>query len=245
MSDGELKTEIDDAPKAIRLSERRERSFRISNLNEKQRNLLNASASGVAGFSLGAVTMTFMASQSPKSGINDTDSIPENHEESVVIKIHTDAPIAEGVTDDMSFGEAFKTSRMEVGAGGIFEWRGNLYNTYYKEEWDAMGANDKAEFAKSIDPNYYPSTKNDEQEILDIVNDKNQDDLVILDEEDIIILDDDELIIDGDDDIVVVDQDDIILYETEDNLEDIAFNNNMDESDDFDDFDDFDDPSLV
>lgn len=47
-------------------------------------------------------------------------------------------PVASAVTDDMSFSEAFAAARSEVGPGGVFEWHGNTYNTYYKDEWDAM-----------------------------------------------------------------------------------------------------------
>ncbi len=58
--------------------------------------------------------------------------------------------IASSVNDDMSFSEAFAAARAEVGAGGVFEWKGNLYNTYYKEEWDAMSAEEKNEFSQSL-----------------------------------------------------------------------------------------------
>ena len=54
--------------------------------------------------------------------------------------------LATGVSDDMSFGEAFATAREEVGPGGVFEWHGNVYATYSKEEWDMMSAEDRAEF---------------------------------------------------------------------------------------------------
>ena len=58
-------------------------------------------------------------------------------------------PIAE-VSDDMSFGEAFAAAREQVGAGGVFEWRGNVYNTYSEEEWGAMSPEDRAEFADRL-----------------------------------------------------------------------------------------------
>ncbi|MBK8624021.1 MAG: hypothetical protein IPN86_00130 [Saprospiraceae bacterium] len=76
------------------------------------------------------------------------------------ITIHADAPLAEGVDDSMSFGDAFKTARAEVGPGGIFEWRGNLYNTYIKSEWDAMDKSERADFFASIDKEYLPATNN-------------------------------------------------------------------------------------
>lgn len=58
-------------------------------------------------------------------------------------------PIAE-VSDDMSFGEAFAAAREQVGPGGVFEWRGNVYNTYNADEWEAMSPEDRAEFADRL-----------------------------------------------------------------------------------------------
>jgi hypothetical protein len=38
-------------------------------------------------------------------------------------------------TTDMSFNEAFAAARAEVGADGVFEWRGGYFGTYHSEEW--------------------------------------------------------------------------------------------------------------
>lgn len=54
------------------------------------------------------------------------------------------------VSDDMSFDEAFASARKQVGAGGVFEWRGKLYGTYYKNEWDAMSQADKDQYAANV-----------------------------------------------------------------------------------------------
>lgn len=54
--------------------------------------------------------------------------------------------VASGVNDEMSFSEAFAAARSEVGAGGAFEWRGNVYGTYYAEEWNNMTPTEKADF---------------------------------------------------------------------------------------------------
>lgn len=40
------------------------------------------------------------------------------------------------VSDEMSFGDAFAAARAELGQGGVFEWRGNLYATDTIEEWN-------------------------------------------------------------------------------------------------------------
>jgi|GEM_PF-2112166 len=54
------------------------------------------------------------------------------------------------VTDQMSFAEAFNEARAECGPGSIFEWRGNVYNTYYQEEWVRLSAEDKQVFLKNV-----------------------------------------------------------------------------------------------
>jgi hypothetical protein len=48
------------------------------------------------------------------------------------------APVAtQGtIADDMSFDEAFSSAREELGAGGVFAWHGEYYNTFYAEELD-------------------------------------------------------------------------------------------------------------
>lgn len=55
------------------------------------------------------------------------------------------------VSDDASFGEAFADARAQVGPGGTFEWRGNVYNTYYEDEWNSMSAQERAEFQSKVD----------------------------------------------------------------------------------------------
>ncbi len=49
------------------------------------------------------------------------------------------APHAHNVDDSMSFNEAFATARAETGAGGLFEWRGGIYGTFYATEVDKNG----------------------------------------------------------------------------------------------------------
>jgi hypothetical protein len=58
-----------------------------------------------------------------------------------------DIPVAHNVTDSMSFNEAFATARHEVGAGGVFEWHGKAYNTFYAEEWKGLSDDYKQQFS--------------------------------------------------------------------------------------------------
>lgn len=54
--------------------------------------------------------------------------------------------VAQGVSDDMSFTDAFDTARMEVGPGGVFEWHGYIYSTYTEEEWNNMSQAERDEY---------------------------------------------------------------------------------------------------
>lgn len=68
-----------------------------------------------------------------------------------VNEIKPEASVATQVNDNMSFDEAFAAARHETGQGGVFLWRGELFNTYYKEEWNAMTPEQKSEFVHSLD----------------------------------------------------------------------------------------------
>lgn len=42
------------------------------------------------------------------------------------------------VSDDMTFSQAFAAARAELGPGAAFTWHGQVYGTYYQDEWNAM-----------------------------------------------------------------------------------------------------------
>lgn len=69
---------------------------------------------------------------------------------SLVPPIGDTVRVAHGVSDSMSFSEAFAAARAEVGPGGVFTWHGNVYGTYYKNEWDSMSASQKQEYANAV-----------------------------------------------------------------------------------------------
>lgn len=56
------------------------------------------------------------------------------------------------VDDSMSFAHAFDAARAQVGAGGVFTWRGNIYNTYTADEWKAVSDDDKHLLAERVKP---------------------------------------------------------------------------------------------
>lgn len=67
------------------------------------------------------------------------------------------------VDDSMSFGEAFAAARAEVGPGGVFQWHGNNYSTYTKEEWDNMDEEDRGEYMEQ----YYRTDMSEFEEVVE------------------------------------------------------------------------------
>ena len=65
--------------------------------------------------------------------------------------------VATCVDDSMSFSQAFAAARAEVGSGGVFEWHGNLYNTFTAEEWSHMSAGERADFSSELASTSIPS----------------------------------------------------------------------------------------
>lgn len=113
---------------------------------------------GVSGVFLGAAGTLFTSSAS----VNDVEEIAGNGGNHHEGGTHAETPIspettatADGlpvatVNDDMSFGEAFAAAREQVGAGGVFEWHGGIYGTYYADEWNNMTPEERAEFGSHI-----------------------------------------------------------------------------------------------
>ena len=93
---------------------------------------------GLTGILMGAGTM--FAMQAIVSGSNEVVSGAEGG-----LKVAT-------VDDSMSFKEAFETARAQVGAGGVFTWHGNIFNTYTADEWKSMSSDDKRLFAEQVKP---------------------------------------------------------------------------------------------
>lgn len=96
---------------------------------------------GAAGIA-GGIGLSAMASA---DDAKESADLAERH----TVKPVGDVKVAE-VNDDMSFSEAFASARKQVGAGGVFEWRGKQYGTYYKTEWDSMSQAEKDRYAANV-----------------------------------------------------------------------------------------------
>jgi hypothetical protein len=123
---------------------------------------------------------------------DEEDETDNNSAESDDVVVDGDLPawsdgevdIAETVNDDMSFSEAFSAARAELGAGAVFEWRGNVYSTYYAEEWEQMSDEERDEFN-----NHFSWSNASSSSSTDVVEDEQDDELmeVELSGEDVIL----------------------------------------------------------
>lgn len=124
---------------------------------------------GVTGIVLGAAG-AYAAQQFSGSAVLDGEDVTAaeeaevtaDNEHKAAVHYEGKAPLAHSVNDEMSFGEAFAAARKEVGAGGVFEWRGNLYGTYYEKEWENMSAEDKKAYWQSVRGAQHEQQKNQE-----------------------------------------------------------------------------------
>lgn len=57
-----------------------------------------------------------------------------------------DVNLSNAVNDNMDFNQAFAAARADIGANGVFEWRGGVYGTFYQNEWENISEEYKQEF---------------------------------------------------------------------------------------------------
>lgn len=108
---------------------------------------------------------------------------------------------AETNYDNMSFGDAFNTARAELGAGGVFRWHGNLYNTYTAEEWNAKTSEEQYAFAEEVGV----EISADDVDTSDFAQEENTDVRVASDDgADVAVSTASELTSEGDDDVRVL-----------------------------------------
>ncbi len=120
-------------------------NFTIQPIGQKNNTWKKVTIGTATGILFGSLvtTLTSATVDVPIENEEDTaDNTPHVHPAYVDDQI----AIATTVNDDMSFSQAFAAARREVGPGGVFEWHGKLYGTYYAEEWDAMSDAERDEY---------------------------------------------------------------------------------------------------
>lgn len=114
---------------------------------------------GLAGFGLGVLTPILLF---PDAAVVEEETGAENEVEVAPESCTSpegcaapepteglqgrDMNVATGVNDAMSYNQAFAAARSEVGAGGLFVWRGHTYGTYYANEWNAMDTEEQQQY---------------------------------------------------------------------------------------------------
>jgi len=86
------------------------------------------------------------------------------------------------VDDSMSFNQAFEAARAQVGAGGVFTWRGNIFNTYTDDEWKAMSNDDKRLFAEQVKPEI-PAAEVDTKQVAENAQSKPDAQVAVVDDD--------------------------------------------------------------
>lgn len=123
----------------------RQQTYTISEISESSGPAWReVTIGGVGAIALGAAGVLLTSARNPD---------PQPEPEAEAEPHHNDNPLvddnigmASSVSDSMSFSQAFAAARAEVGPGGCFEWHGQIYGTYYANEWRAMTPADKAAF---------------------------------------------------------------------------------------------------
>lgn len=123
---------------------------------------------GTAGILIGGAAMlaTSLTAEASKPEIIPTEDLGETESLEIAppeIPTETEAsqPSVTVVSGGLSFSEAFREARAEVGPGGVFTWHGGVYSTYTADEWDAMSIGERDTYVHSISPSVYAEAAQD------------------------------------------------------------------------------------
>ncbi|MGN1172294.1 MAG: hypothetical protein ACI4SO_00750 [Muribaculaceae bacterium] len=127
---------------------------------------------GVACIALGIGTALVVNAQ-PKEGATDEGSEDNGGENaggesgSVQAVVPETIEMASGVSEEMSFSEAFEAARTELGPGGVFVWHGGVYGTYSTEEWNSLSEEEQAHFTNEVPQEAIDALKEPESQVED------------------------------------------------------------------------------
>jgi hypothetical protein len=79
-----------------------------------------------------------------------TAEVTETVEESYNLTFDTDINFSNSVSNDMTFEEAFSSARADVGYGGWFNWNGQSYSTFTKDEWSSLSDEEQNSFVDEV-----------------------------------------------------------------------------------------------
>lgn len=104
----------------------------------------------VAGAGVGVATTANASSTSHEapSDAQTEETIESPAPEQVILA--NDEGIRYAHVDATNFSDAFAQARQQVGPGGVFEYNGRLYGTYYADEWNKMSTQEKADYQNRV-----------------------------------------------------------------------------------------------
>lgn len=158
-----------------------------------------AAAAAAVGGGIGSVFASTITDDNdePEVDDNEIEAMPDTASEEIVAEADQADPV---VNDEMSFGEAFAAARAAYGPGAVFEWNGNKYNTYYKEELDEQKAEpggDPNDVTPKADVSVEIEDDADDVQVIGVDTDEA---IVIDDNESAFVADVDEVYVEGFDD---------------------------------------------
>lgn len=138
------KTQLDVAQNAVSNGEERNADKGKEGSVNKKTSIFRSVGTGLGmGILLGSTT-SFIASDAIAAENEGSGDEESSNGHSAWADGEVD--IASGISDDMTFSEAFSSARAEIGPGGAFEWHGNVYSTYTAEEWGSMSPEEQGDY---------------------------------------------------------------------------------------------------
>lgn len=109
-----------------------------------------AGAAVGAGVSAAAATPADEASQPEEEIVveNEAEQQDAPDPEQVILANSEGIRVAHVEADN--FADAFAQAREQVGPGGVFEYNGKLYGTYYENEWNEMSQQERADYQARV-----------------------------------------------------------------------------------------------
>ena len=199
----------------------------------RKKKIIIAAAAGLAGIAGIAAAATML-----KKGSDDGLGEGESGGDSVGDNLFGGLSGTSIQGDDLSFSQAFGNARSELGANGVFKWRGQLYGTMLKDEWDGLSNEGRQQFAQesqsvSLDNDFPDNDVNGSDDAVAVMDADDIDPVVegepMADDDEVIegeLVDDDEVVegelVDDDDEVIEgepVDDNDVVEGELVDDDE--------------------------
>lgn len=86
-----------------------------------------------------------------EESLTNTEDVSDSHHDAEYsFTFYSDVEISSTPNDAMSFEEAFKSAREDVGTGGFFNYRNESFSTFYEDEWNGMSPENQRSFFEHV-----------------------------------------------------------------------------------------------